>query len=138
MKEICIKSYFIGFYNGSKEVSRETFLEYLGHITKREYEILIRGMALYRGNVYFRIINERKMIEDEFDLMYKEIWNTFKDPFYTSRAYKVIEGIKHGEINKENLNAKIADFTKKVKSERSLDAWNNLADWFSSIEWTVI
>ena len=136
MKKVGCRRYYVGYYGYAfKEVSREIFLKCLKDVTKSEYEMLINGRMIWRGNIKFSILDDYKMVEDEFDLMRYKVWDTFKNYFYMQRATKIINGIKCGKINKENLCEEILNFTKRVKSKRSLEAWNNLTDWFLNIEW---
>lgn len=48
---------------------------------------------------------------------------------------KIIEGIKSGNINKNNLYDEVRKFTKRVTSDHSIKRWQIITEWFASREW---
>lgn len=48
---------------------------------------------------------------------------------------KIIDGIKSGKINKENLYGEVRGFTKRVTSDHSIKRWQIITEWFGNIEW---
>ena len=50
---------------------------------------------------------------------------------------KIIEGIKKGNINKDNLYDEVRKFTRRVKSDHSIKRWQIITEWFAGRDWSL-
>ena len=53
----------------------------------------------------------------------------------STKVDKIVNGIKAGKINKENLFCEVRRMTKRVRSDHSLRRWQCLTEWFAETEW---
>ena len=51
-----------------------------------------------------------------------------------TKVDKIVNGIKAGKINKENLFCAVRRMTKRVRSDHSLRRWQCLTEWFAETE----
>lgn len=137
MKKICHKKYFVEHCDyDCKEVTRDIFLKCLGSITKQEYKMLVNGRKIKHDNICFYIKDEYEIVKDEFDILIKNAHNAIQgDVHCYNRICKVVNGIKCGKINKDNLHEQALIMTKYVRSKNALSNWNNIINWFEESEW---
>lgn len=48
---------------------------------------------------------------------------------------KIVNGIKCGKINKENLYDEVRRLTRRVTSDHSIGRWQIITEWFAERKW---
>ena len=48
---------------------------------------------------------------------------------------KIVDGIKEGKINRENLYDEVREMTRRVTSDHSIKRWQIITEWFYKNSW---